>query len=81
MRDVLKRLEALEQSAKGPGPGIVTAIHFVAMGEEWNPRKASSNLTAPDDDPKTLHRETGESAEAFQQRAAQAFPTGLRFLW
>ena len=80
MRDVLKRIEALEHSAaRSAGIGPV-AIHFISPGEEWNPQKAYRNLTDLENSLHALYRENGESVEAFQDRAAQAFTTGLYFL-
>ena len=79
MRDVLKRLERLEQETVGRDHGIgQMVIRFIGSDGNggalpWEPRWA--NCAG-----EKIQREDGESPEAFEDRAKVRFPEGLIFM-
>jgi hypothetical protein len=83
MRDVLKRLEAIERAGQPKEPPNV-GFCLAPLGEEWTPERASRrgwlDATAEVDGEASIARAAGESGEAFRARAAAHFTTGPYFV-
>lgn len=78
MREILRRLERLEQIAPKmiTPPSIRIQLIDVAEGggpAPWNPAWASPHGASE----QRIEREAAETVEAFEARASQRFPAGI----
>jgi hypothetical protein len=72
MRNLMKRLDRLEQAA-GPSEGHTMLVSFMVSSEAMENGPWSAAPSIQDDDPRRIKREPGETAEQFQSRAADTF--------
>lgn len=73
MREALKRLERLEARTPDESKPFRLCVQFIGFDEEWNPARAWGAGGE-------IERDPSESVAAFEARAAERFPFGLRFM-